>query len=139
MKYELRVSKDGKDEIVLDAENGLDTKITEIEFKMNSIDDNSPTRDRGARCEIRIKGTIDDASYKETIKLMQWAVSKKDNLRVVKIIVRDESKDDQLMRTYELDNMFCVDCEETWKENKGFFSIFIAQAPNEKQTDIFDF
>lgn len=137
MKYELMVSKEGKEEIVLNTENGLAEKITNFEFKLNSIDDDSPTRDRAARCEIRMEGIIDDKSYNETVRLIQWAVEKSNNLRKIKIVVKDDN--DNVFRTYELDNMFCVDAEEIWKANKGTFSIFIAQAPNANQVDILDF
>lgn len=140
MKYEVTVSNKGNDEIKFEDKGDgekLTEKIIKFVYKLNSIDDDSAVRDRGARVELRIEGIIDAASYKEVCKLAQWSVVTDSPMREIKVVVKDD--EDNIQRTYEFDNMFCVDYEEIFEENKGSFKLFVAQAPNYKKLQIFDF
>ncbi len=110
--------------------------ITGVNFKFNS-DDNCKDRDREARIEVRIEGKADTAAdFGEMNKLANWSKETSDVYRTVKIEAFTTESSENISRNFELDGMFCLDYEENFTENGVTFSIFMAQRPNHKITDI---
>lgn len=139
MKYALKISSsDGSDAIVFDSENKLDVKITKLIVKLNSLDNDSRERDRDARFEITIEGTIDDVSSDEVCKIAKWSGEKENVFRNVDITVFDPSNG-KTYRNYSFDKIFCVDYAESFVENKGNFVLYMVQSPNKNKSDIFSF
>ncbi len=138
MNYEITILNEGTEEIKFDDEKELTQKITKFTYKLNSIDDNSSVRDRGARVELTIEGDIDDASFEEVCKIAKWSTVTKSPTREIKVVVKDDHN--KVFRTYEFDNMFCVDYEEIFEGNqdKNSFRLLVAQAPNYKKLNIYD-
>ncbi len=139
------------------------TKST-IEFKKNTINSNDPItgvefmfnssnasreRDREGRIEIILHGKFNSGKENLTAikELSDWAKSKKEVYREVKIVLRTVGEDNEngnYERTYHFDRMFCLDyCERTGtaikeKKNTGLeFELLMAQGPDYTKDDTF--
>ena len=123
------------------------SKITGFAFKMNS-DDESIERDQQARCEMRLRGRIDQYSCEKTQKLAEWSLKTENFFAKVTVELVVGNDQPKTIRTYIFDRMFCVDYSEDFgdydtaasasnKADSGCFELFMAQGPDNNQHNIF--
>ena len=117
------------------------SEIERIEFKMNTIDDNTRNHADSVRAEIKICGPI-TADDKEVInKLAIWAMdSNKSTLyRDVELTVYEgENCTGKVLRKYQIQSMFVIDYTESFKNDEsGTYELFIAQKEGKYKQEVF--
>lgn len=139
--YALRVnSSEGNFELGTATTNGKSI-ITSVKFKMNTMDDATLNRSDAVRAELRITGVITNDSRDLTKNLATWAID--DNLstlyRNVEIDVNQaDNNTGEIIRRYNIDNMFVVDYEEsTSNKDVGTFELFLAQKEGKYKIEVF--
>lgn len=144
--YNLTIETEGEETIIFnDDTNENGETIDSVHFKMNTLNDDTLNRSSAVRCEMLIKGKINIANRKETLKLAKWAMTRSGEnklYREVKVEVFTDSGREQLLREYKVDQMFCIDYDEEFKDNTenketGEFTLYIAQREGKHTTDIF--
>lgn len=135
MLYEITI--EGNETIEFTMENVLSNKITDVEFKSNTIDDDTLEHDSNARCEFVIKGKIDEKSNVEVLKIAKWSIEKEDVHRKLKIKVYDQNNK-KVLRTYIFDRIFCIDYSEKLCGNDLTFELYAAQSKNKEMSIISD-
>lgn len=122
--------------------------IESVEFRMNTINDNTRNRADAVRAEFEIKGTVDNNNRDNTLKLLKWSIDKdqKTLYRDVEVIVYNSKNcSGDVLRRYQIANMFVIDYEEfnviekDGKENEEAlnFRLFIAQKEGNKDIKVF--
>lgn len=143
--FELKINSENTDPInFLIVEEDKNT-ITDIQFFMNTLNDNTLNRSQSVRAEFIIKGSIDDKSKSEIQKLAAWAIAtEKDKIyRNINIIVRDnEDPSGETLRRYNFSEMFVIDYKEIFKQktddkdDQGSFELLIAQKEKGKVKEV---
>ena len=140
-KYDvlIKTEDDDKDqEIHFSKDEESDDTIQGVEFLFNS-DDNSRDRDKNARVELRITGRFNDNpdTLKALVRLGKWSLKKTGVYRTVQITAEtDEDSNQNFIRTYKFDKMFCLDYKESIEAEGLTFEVFLAQHPQHSTCDI---
>lgn len=140
--YQISITNsEGSIEFSSKAENNAVT-ITEVNFRMNTLDDNARDHANAVRAEFEIKGSIDENNKSNTLKLLKWSIDndQKTLYRDVEVVVyNDTGLTGEVLRRYQVKQMFVIDYEETSSdENRGYFKLFIAQKADNKEIKIYD-
>lgn len=140
--YQMSISNsEGVIEFSTEKENNAHT-ITEVNFKMNTLDDNTTNRADAVRAEFEIKGKIDKNNKTNTLKLLKWSIDSNDSTmyRDVEVVVNENANlTGSVLRRYQVKQMFVIDYEETCCNNtEGSFRLFIAQKSDNKEIKIYD-
>ncbi len=133
---------------VEDSEREADKSITDVQFKMNTLDDNSKSKSDSIRYELVIKGNINSANKDQTKMLANWAIdaNEKSMYRTVEVVINTQSNfSGETLRRYQATGMFVVDYVEKFNDindagkdtESGKFELFIAQKVGSKQKDVF--
>lgn len=133
---------------VEDSEREADKSITDVQFKMNTLDDNSKSKSDSIRYELVIKGNINSANKDQTKMLANWAIdaNEKSMYRTVEVVINTQSNfSGETLRRYQATGMFVVDYVEKFNDineagkdtESGEFELFIAQKVGSKQKDVF--
>jgi hypothetical protein len=142
--FELKVSSETEKDIIFSLGEDKNT-ITDIQFFMNTLNDDTLNRSQSVRAEFVIKGSIDDKSKSEIQKLAAWAIAtEKDKIyREVNIIVKDNNSDSgEVLRRYIFSEMFVIDYKEIFgpkkdnKDDEGSFELLIAQKEKGKVKEV---
>lgn len=149
--YNLKIeTTDGEEPIILDENtttinSGDAEAISSVHFKMNTLNDDTLNRSSAVRCEMVIKGQINNATKDETLKLANWAkIRGGENKLYRKVTVEvftDKERGTEL-REYEVDKMFCIDYDEEFiyedrNQEEGTFTLYIAQKEGTHTTNVF--
>lgn len=142
--FELKVNSSTADSISFLLDDEDTNTITDIQFFMNTLNDNTLNRSQSVRAEFIIKGSIDDKSKSEIQKLAAWAIAtEKDKVyRDVNIIIRDNSDTSgETLRRYNFSEMFVIDYKEIFKssaekDDQGSFELLIAQKEKGKVKEV---
>ena len=104
MRYELTVG-----DIVLESNN--DNVIRKVDFLISQ--ENLETNDKSDSLfnTLVVEGEIKDSTQQKTKELLDWSMKtgKADVYKTVKLIVK---KDEDVLRDYRLENMYCVSYQE---------------------------
>lgn len=117
--------------------------IRTVDFRMNTINDNTRNRADAVRAEFEIRGEINKSNRDNTLKLLKWSVdnNQKTLYRDVEVVVyNSENLTGDVLRRYQIANMFVIDYEETnCADNAELlnFRLFIAQKEGDKDIKIF--
>lgn len=121
--------------------------IKSVEFRMNTLNDDTRNRADTVRAEFEIKGKIDNNNRDNTLKLLNWSIDKnqKTLYRDVEVIVyNSENCSGDVLRRYDISNMFVIDYEEFCvneenSQNKETldFRLFIAQKDGDKTIKVY--
>lgn len=116
--------------------------ITEVSFKMNTLDDHARNRADAVRGELKITGVITAENRDETKPLAKWAMDadRKTLYRSVEIVVYDgKNCTGEVLRRYQFSNMFVIDYEENFggDSDSGTFELFIAQKEGNEKKEVF--
>lgn len=122
--------------------------ITEVSFKINTLDDNTRNRADAVRGELKISGVITPENRDITKLLAKWAIDadRKTLYRNVEIVVYDSKNcTGDVLRRYQLTNMFVIDYEENFggdasdsgDSDSGTFFLFIAQKEGNEKKEVF--
>ncbi len=133
---------------VEDSEREADKSITDVQFKINTLDDNSKSKSDSIRYELVIKGNINSANKDQTKMLANWAIdaNEKSMYRTVEVVINTQSNfSGETLRRYQATGMFVVDYVEKFNDindagkdtESGKFELFIAQKVGSKQKDVF--
>ncbi len=133
---------------VEDSEREADKSITDVKFKINTLDDNSKSKSDSIRYELVIKGNINSANKDQTKMLANWAIdaNEKSMYRTVEVVINTQSNfSGETLRRYQATGMFVVDYVEKFNDKNdagndtesGEFELFIAQKVGSKQKDVF--
>lgn len=133
---------------VEDSEREADKSITDVKFKINTLDDNSKSKSDSIRYELVIKGNINSANKDQTKMLANWAIdaNEKSMYRTVEVVINTQSNfSGETLRRYQATGMFVVDYVEKFNDindasndtDSGEFELFIAQKVGSKQKDVF--
>ena len=137
--YKLTI-KSKTETIELNSEREGKPEISSVEFKMNTLDDNTRNRDEAVRAEFRIKGMITKENGEVTNQLAKWAMDHDAGTlyRNVELLV-DSGTDfsGKTLRRYKFDEMFVIDYTESFglseaNSDSGTYELFIAQKENTK-------
>ncbi len=131
-----------------DSEREADKSITDVQFKINTLDDNSKSKSDSIRYELVIKGNINSANKDQTKMLANWAIdaNEKSMYRTVEVVINTQSNfSGETLRRYQATGMFVVDYVEKFNDKdddgndteSGEFELFIAQKVGSKQKDVF--
>ena len=116
--------------------------ITEVNFRMNTIDDNVQNHSDAVRAEFEIKGKINDKNKSNTLKLLKWSIDndQKTLFRDVEVVVYvSENATGAILRRYQVKQMFVIDYEESNGDKaEGLFRLFIAQKKGNREIKIYD-
>lgn len=146
--YEITISNnDGTIEFST-KEEGNAVSIESVEFRMNTINDNTRNRADAVRAEFEIKGIVDNNNSENTLKLLKWSIDQdqKTLYRDVEVVVYNSGNcSGDVLRRYQISNMFVIDYEEyhiTEKDsNKNQetlnFRLFIAQKEGDKDIKVY--
>ncbi|MEY8516988.1 hypothetical protein AALC25_08675 [Lachnospiraceae bacterium 29-84] len=116
--------------------------ITNVSFKMNTIDDNTRNRADSVRCEIVIEGMITKENKELTKQLANWAKNSADKAiyRDVELVVHERRNcTGEVLRRYEINTMFVIDYEEVFgkESDSGVYTLFLAQREGNGKKDVF--
>lgn len=117
--------------------------VKTVDFRMNTINDSTRNRADAVRAEFEIKGEINKSNRDNTLKLLKWSIdnNQKTLYRDVEIVVYDsENLTGEVLRRYQIANMFVIDYEETTcldNDEMLNFRLFIAQKAGDKEIKIF--
>jgi len=153
--YKLSIKNSAGDEISLSTavEKGQANElgspdITEARFKMNTLDNSVVARASSVRAELMISGNITENNKEKILKLALWATddNPKTIYRSVELIVySDQYCQGEVLRTYNISNMFVVDYTEEFTNidsghvkdaDLGAFKLFIVQRDGNTQKKI---
>ena len=140
--YQLTIKNaDETIELSTKEQNGS-AEIQTVVFKMNTLDDNTRNRADAVRGEITITGPITKENKEKTKRLAKWAMdaNKKTLYRNVVIVVYDgENCSGDVLRRYEVDNMFVIDYEENFgtSADEGKYTLFMAQKEGNEKKEVF--
>ena len=103
--------------------------IKSIRFKIDTVEEDVKDRSDNVINKVEVKGSITPESKKETRKLALWSLDKMRSkvYRKASLIIREGG---EVLRTYEMDKVFCIDYIETFQSgsgNKGEFELIVAQ------------
>lgn len=147
--YELTITN-GEEKIFLFTGGATGSpSITDVRFKMSTLNENLMNRASGVRAELIIQGTITEQTRGETLKLAKWAIDNNMNTlyRAVQLIVYpDEERSGDVLRTYRISNMFVINYDELFSSepekngnpaDAGKFVLFIAQKEGQERPQVF--
>ena len=141
--YSLTI-KNNADIIEISTKNLIDKEpITNVTFKMNTLDDLSRNRADAVRAELVIEGNISEGYKEEIRKLAKWSLdsNKTTQYRNVELIVNDgQDMSGKVLRRYTIDQMFVIDYEEEFEEGdseSGTYKLFIAQKQGSYKKEVF--
>lgn len=147
--FDLKIES-ADEEIVFDKDtaNAESEAITDVTFKMNTLNDSTLNRANAVRCELIIKGTINKGTKEETMKLTKWSMATNGEnslYRKVTVTVYTDGGREEVLRQYTVDKMFCIDYDEIFGGNKddgtgsetGTFTLYIAQREGSYSKDVF--
>lgn len=140
--YQISITNsEGVIEFSTKQENNAAT-ITEVNFRMNTLDNNACDHANAVRAEFEIKGSIDENNKSNTLKLLKWSIDndQKTLYRDVEVVVyNNPNLTGEVLRRYQVKQMFVIDYEETSSDgNRGYFKLFIAQKADNKEIKIYD-
>ncbi len=140
--YKVTISNDN-DKIEFSSENeNNEATISEVNFKMSTLDNNTSNRADAVRAEFEIKGQIFKSNKEQTLKLLKWAIDNDINscYRDVAIEVYEDAKcSGEILRRYEISSMFVIDYDESKSENNQRidFTLFIAQRSSDNNIKVY--
>ena len=119
-------------------ENGRIGDITMASYKSNTLNDDTLSRSNDVRAEIKIYGVITNENKDITCSVASWAKETDTELiyRKVKLVAYSSTDPNaKLLRSYEIENMFVLDYEETFKDDpnnggdgsSGVFVLYVVQ------------
>ena len=141
--YSLKI-KNNADVIEISTKDLIDKEpITNVTFKMNTLDDLSRNRADAVRAELVIEGNISEGYKEEIRKLAKWCLdsNKTTQYRNVELIVNDgQDMSGKVLRRYTIDQMFVIDYEEEFEKGdseSGTYKLFIAQKQGNYKKEVF--
>lgn len=134
--YRIRITADkgSEKEILLDGTTGhssnneVTDKFKEIHIKVDAEVQDANSRSSKIVNSVVFKINVDKTTHTQCKDLMDWALTSKgpEVYRTVQIDVYD---DQQLLRSFHLNEMFLDDYEEDYGENEGTFTVKLLQKP----------
>lgn len=141
--YQINISNsEGEIEFSSEKEDNAVT-IKTVDFRINTINDNTRNRSDAIRAELEIRGEINKSNRESTLKLLKWSIdnNQKTLYRKVEVVVYDsENLTGEVLRRYEIANMFVIDYDETTcseSDEMLNFRLFIAQKEGDRDIKIF--
>lgn len=139
--YELTITDSKGTEIKLSSKDGEEDIICAF-YKSNTLNDSAIARSNDVRAEIRIIGKITAGNKDRTCELANWSKEKNSSLiyRKVKLTMYPSTSNSELLRNYELENMFVLDYMESFEmptenfpkgtnlgNDNGLFELYLVQ------------
>ena len=151
MNYQITITLADNKKVELGTKEEVNEEIRGFSFKMNSLDDNAKERDKNARCEMKLRGLINDNNREMTKILADWSLKTKNLFATVEVEVStsNNTEEKNVLRRYVFDKMFCVDYIESFDDYRpvnengeayegeaGIFELFMAQSPTHTEPAI---
>lgn len=129
-----------------------DASILDIDFRMNTLKDDTRNRADGVRCELVITGLISEDIKDETKRLAKWSMDSDKNTLyrdVALVVYEKDNLTGNVLRRYEFNSMFVIDYEESFgskiqqkelkgiSDEKGVYTLFLAQKEGNNKKEVF--
>lgn len=142
--YELKITDSKGGEISLSSikktQNGKEEILSAL-YKSNTLNDEAMSRSNVVRAEMRVIGRITKENKKTVCDIANWAKETDENLiyRKVKLVTRPSSSSSEVLRSYEIENMFVLDYTESFdcptensgtvsqQDDNGLFELYLVQ------------
>lgn len=144
--YRLTITDSKGGEIVLSSmENECQGKgdIIAASYKSNTLNDDAIARSNDVRAEIRVIGRITKENKKATCDVANWSKETDSDLiyRKVKLEAYVSTSSSEMLRSYEIENMFVIDYTEGYEiptenfpsenlngeNDNGLFELYLVQ------------
>lgn len=124
MDYELEIVCEGQDTIKFCKEDS--GNIEGVNFKINTVEENVNDRSSNVINQIVVNGSIVLENTARCKKLIEWSCSndRSSVYRTVNITIKITN---ETVRKYEIENVFCEDYTEDFRDNVGTFELKMAQ------------
>ena len=142
--YQLKISNGGETiELSTKEQQGM-ADITNLRFKVNTIDRMTRNRSDNVRTEIILEGVVTKENREKTKGLTKWALDadRATLYRDVTLVVYEaENCTGDVLRRYQINTMFVIDYDEYFESgsnaDKGIFTMLIAQRDGNNKKDVF--
>ena len=143
MFYSVKITSEDGEFVEIGNDNSETSAITDVEIKLDTINNEVKEKAMGMLAKIKIKGVILDSSdnpdsKQKYIDLFNWAksLSKEKWYRTVEIKIYTDENREEVYRKYQFEKVFVVDYFEkysssTSKDSKGdTFELYLTQKEN---------
>lgn len=130
MECEFTIKSTANDPEISIISKDNENTITNVIFKINTVDENVNDRSSNIINQIEIHGTFekdDQRTNEKCAEILKWSISnKKDSVyRNIQIIIKSQQ---DIIREYNIENVFCEDYTEDFSSAKqGTFTLKMAQ------------
>jgi len=119
---------EGKNEPIEIGNEEKNALLTSINIKFDSPNEDVLDRSSEAILKATIDGKISKDIKTETINLLKWSLTRKDDV-YRKVTIRIENEE-EIIREYIFTQAFVIDYSENIDKNGGRFSLLLAQKGN---------
>jgi hypothetical protein len=119
---------EGKNEPIEIGNEEKNALLTSIKIKFDSPNEDVLDRSSEAILKATIDGKISKDIKTETINLLKWSLTRKDDV-YRKVTIRIENEE-EIIREYIFTQAFVIDYSENIDKNGGSFSLILAQKGN---------
>ena len=112
--YDIEILSGEGEPIVIGKDSGQKDYITDIDIKLDTVDENVSLKSASMLAKIVIRGTIENEITKELINLFNWAREETESKCYRKLIIRIKNDDSTIRRTFEYEKVFVVDYYEEY-------------------------
>lgn len=143
--YELTITDSKGNKIELASRKGKNEGREDIlcaSYKSNTLNDDAMARSNDVRAEVRIIGRITKENKAATCDIANWSKEDDSSLiyRTVNLVLYPSTSDPEIIRNYEIKNMFVIDYTEGFEiptenlpdglkqeNDNGLFELYLVQ------------